>query len=447
MPSTRRRFLSGAAAGVALLAGCNDRASDGNRGTVTPVDVPMTDSQLLEQAASIEYPSLPPAVVVTDTHFEDAIGHVESLVDELEHELDEADEVDFSDLRRPAPGRSSRSGGTHVVQETRDRLDSIRERAPSLEPLSDVERALRDVSHLLGFVRAETGEITLDEIERTVDDERESARELRADIGYRLASPVAATLPTLQAAEEKLDSTPEQKHALETGDGDETVDSASRRVADLRRVLARHRRRRRDAERFLETATEPGARSFRTSVDRELEAVQDELESLPDRFQTPEGRRDQGTLVEELRGNRRHVGRRSSAWLQAYETYRTDGRRVLGLLRGYRILVEADAVDAAVMRTTERLDGRTFPAETVPDEKRRAVERIESLVDGPAVQRALAERAVSILDFGRHQRGDDGVTVETVARTFFLYAVAAEWAASSAERGRTLVESLRSDQS
>lgn len=440
MPSTRRRFLSGAAAGVALLAGCNDRASNGSRGTVTPVDVPMTDSELLAQAASIEYPSLVPAVVVTDEHFEAAIGHVESLLAALERELDEAGEVDFSDLHRPVPGRSD--DGDHVVGQTSARVDSLREREPSLDALGDVQRALRDVSLYLGYVRAERGEITLEGIEGEIDSELETVGTRRSSIEYRVAEPLAATLPTLYVAESKLESARRLKYALEAATGGESEEPTTTRIAELRRQLARHRRRRRDAERFLAWATATDAPSRAGDFSRALRAVGDELDSLPDRFEPREEGGEPRTLAGEIRNNRRHVGYRANGWLGEFETYRETGRRVLGLLRGTRILVEVDAVDAAVQRTTDRLDGRTFPAESLPDEKRRAVARLQALVDGPAVQRWLGSRAESILGFAPRRGDDEGVTVEAVARTFFLYAVAAEWAGHSAERGRTLAASL-----
>ncbi|MFQ3320735.1 MAG: hypothetical protein ACI8UR_000340 [Natronomonas sp.] len=450
MPSTRRRFLTGTAAVAALLAGCNETDSSGSTGTVTPVDVPRTDRQILREASEISYPDVSKSVIVSDTHQRAAIRHVESVIERLETVLAEND-VDFSGFERRGASRDPTDNTEDVrtrIKDANERIETAREDDPSSESLRSLERALRTTSVLLGFVLAETGQTELADVEATLEAERAAVADIKDGLEYRIAQPVEEHLPTLYAAETKLSRSDQLQFVADTvDDADPKNDQYATEIGQVRRSIELHRRRRDDAKRFIDTATDADAPPLRDAIDRNVVALRESLEPIASEYRDWDGGSENDSIASDLRRSRASVGRRTSRWLSNMERHRTDGSRVLGLRDGLEQRIEFAAIDAAVSRSLARLDGREFLAEAVINEKQRAVAAVEGVAGGSAFLRDVGRRSTSVLDIADRNRRPDGVAVDVVARTYFLYAVAAEWATRADEQCSDLLASLQAKQS
>lgn len=440
MPSTRRRFLLGTAA-LAGVAGCNDRSPRAQQGTVTPVEVPRTDPEYVREAMGIDAPAVPEAVHVSDAHWSAAVAHVESLQESIREQLDSID--------GPSEEYTHHRSPDQVLEEAEDRLSDAEETGPSESGLATLYRTVNDLARADGFLRAELGSLDADALRSEVEAERERTEALVDSIEYRIADPVEDTLPTAFAAERTLERANGLRNAdrfLDDADADE--ETRPDRLASIYRHLEGHRRRRDDAERYLETVADPNAPSLRSAIDARLDGLRDELAEVAERFPEGEGRgSDDGDVESYFEGIRRNVGRRTGEFHAALSERREDGRRLHGLLEGHRLLVEYESISAAVDETTPLLDGREFPASRLVGEKRRAVESIDRVAEGSALQRHLASRAPRLLDSADRFPRDDQIDTRELAQMHLLYVGAAEWAERGRERGDALSESLQAQQS
>ena len=440
MPSTRRRFLLGAAA-IAGVAGCNERSPRAQEGTVTPVEVPRTDHEYVREAVAIDAPTLPPATRVSEAHWSAAVGHVESLQDSIREQVDSVDGSAEKYTHQRPPER--------VLEEADDRLEEAREAGPSESGLDTLHRVVNDLARADGFLRAEHGSLDADALRDEVEAERARADALVDSIEYRIADPIEDVLPTAVAAERTLDAADGLRNVdrfLDAADADE--ETRPERLATVYRYLEGHRRRRDDAERYLETATDPNAPSLRSAIDAELDALEEELARVAGRF--PEGDReslDDESVRDYFEGIRRSVGRRTGRFHARISEHRRDGRRLLGLFEAVRLLVEYGSIEAAIDRTVPLLDEPEFPASRLVAEKRRTVESIERVADGTPVQRHLAGRAPQLLESADRFSGAEEADTRSVAQMHLLYVGAARWAERGLERGDALSESLQAQQS
>lgn len=452
MPSTRRRFLAGVTALTGGLAGCNESTSDAVRETVTPVEVPRTDREILREAAGIEVPTFPPAVVVSDAHLKSAIGQLERLRDSLV-EAAESREEPGQHEEWVARGRSPED----TVDYVEERIDRARGMGPSREALETVRDALHDAATGVGYLRAEAGDLTTSDVEAALEAEQSAVDAVRDGMEYRVDAPVAENLPTVHRAEEIL-------RRLRGGvgpgvrpaDGDDVATDAAaseppptpmpepgpRDVAERYHRLERVRRTRDDVEQFLETATDEGARSLRADLERNLADVRSELEPIAADYRGEEGQGGGGSLAEEIRGIRRSVGGRADRHLATTPASPPDGDLVRVLVEGVRRLVSFHSVDVGVERTLERLDGRQFPTAALLEEKRRAVEHVEAAAGAPALGRTFAETAPQLLGRRTGIDGDDAQGVERIARLHVYYVSGGEWARRGVARADGLSESL-----
>lgn len=436
--STRRRFLTGTAGVLAALAGCNEQSGPSNRGTVTPVDVPRTDEELLREAAAIDSPTVPPAVIVSETHFEAAIDHVKSVRRKAEAALDDSG-IDPED-RDAAPYDTPAS----ILDNTDDQLEHIRSEGKTRRALRIALSALREVGRLLGVLQAKNGTIDRESIRRELQAEREAVAALGEGFEYRLAAPIEKHLPTLAAAEEKLREAEEDQAfaaSIEKDDGE----VRPLEFGEARLRIERIRRLRDDAERFRSTATDASAPSIRGRIDDVLTELEAAVRPIAEEYgaDPPEQDDDMGATVEgRIRNVRRSVGSRSRRWTEEFDEYRRDGHRVRGLLEVTEWLLLFEAVDVAVDRTLERLGPDEFPTESVVTEKRRAVEAVEPIAEGTALQRRFAERAHGLLR-SADSRAERGIgNSEEVAFVHLLYASAKECAGRAASRAETMAETL-----
>jgi hypothetical protein len=442
MSSTRRSVLLGAAGTVAALAGCNESTSDGPQSTVTPVDVPRTTAEALREAAELDWPEIPGALRVTDDHLAAAIEDTEQLVADLRSALERAedDDLDVHEL-----GRRVQSDPEQVPERAEARLESAREKGPSGEALSIIERAVRDLALPLGYLEAELGDLDRDGMETALVKEEAATRALADRFSYRVADPLAEHLPTLREAETtlgRLDVFDDARQPLaeaESGDLEEAV-----AIGFARRELEMNRRKRRDADRLQETATDDARRSIWPAIDDRLSAVRGQVESIVDSY----GDRDppnEATIEGEIRNIRHHIGRRGQGWLSRLdEDERSEPLSLLLDVTAW--LVEFASLDAAVTRTTDRIEDGEVPTDAILPAKRDAVETLERAAEGDALQRELAARSNALINAADRTAtaGDDA---RTVARTYLLYAAADEWGSRALERGDELAATLQAQQS
>jgi len=439
-PSTRRRFLTGAAGALAVLAGCNEQSSPSRRGTVTPVDVPRTDEELLQEAANIDVPSVPKAVIVSESHLQAAIDHIKSVRSTVESVLADSDiePENYDGIRYGTP--------KSILDDTEQRLEDVRELGRTEQALSIASNTLRELSRLLGVLQAETGAADGESLRKEIEAERDAIDALPSQFDYRVATPVERYLPTLYTAESKLENLtqgPFPARAETEEADDETVPPS--RIGELRLHLEHLRRQRDDVERFHATATDESAPPVRDGIDDALTQLEAEVRQIAEEYGAePSGQReDLGETAEgRIRGVRRSVGARSRRWTEGFEEFRQDGRRMVGLLEVTEWLLLFEGVDAAVDRTLTRLGPDDFPTESVVTEKRRAVEALEAVADGTALQRRFAERSHGLLR-SADSRAERGIgNTEEVAFVHLLYVSAKECANRAATRSETVSEAL-----
>lgn len=465
MPSSRRRFLAGVTALSAAVAGCNENASRPVEETVTPVDVPRTDAEVLAEVTGGDRPSIPSPVVVSESHFEAALGRVESLKRSMEMRLDTVDEpVEFGD-RVPIPDEPAT-----LLENVESDLESARQTGRSKAALDQILRSLRSVATADGYLRASAGDLDAAGLRARIEDERTAAGQLRERFDYRVAEP-NAYLPTVHEAEAILAGLQNLRHTESrienrvegNGSGSGNAEWAEeRRIATLAEGYAsieRRRLRRLNVDRYLETARTPEAPSRRTPLVAALRDLRPELEDVAARFGTGGSDRPEGdSVVGELEDIRWQVTREIDHYLSRRSATPEDGRLLDALVEGVRLVVRFRAFDAAVESTVGNLDGGEFPMEPLSDARREAVVAVERAADTSPLERQFTEPSAHLLRSGdatarrNRDRGDAGgdhgrVDARTLARVHLAYVGAAEWAGLGVDRGASLAATLQAQQS
>lgn len=439
MPSTRRGFLTGSVGFVAAIAGCNEQLSQPNGGgsTVTPVDVPRTNTELLEEARTIPRPTVPSAVVVSARHHESAIEHARSLLEAVEEAVEAV--VDAADVAFDEPGSPDRSAIDETTQGVTERLEELNASEPDETTLNSCFEMVGELGQSLGYLRAHLGDVDEDELKAAMDDERSSAAALAETFEYRPATPIAEHLPTLARAETRLTGLENHGRAFDNIDTDPDDPYWADWIGHGTAALERHRRHRSDAAAFYRTATDGDAPSIRDAVEVLTDETTDTLESIHarSRERTPP---DGESVLARLQRAHTRVGRQSEQRLTALDD---DAHPLASLLDAREWLAEYEAVAEAVDRTRSRQSAE-FPAAAVVTEKQRAVERIETAAAGTALQRRLSaqsERVLRNADTNSQQRPE--ADEKTVVYTHFMYVAAGRWAEQGATDGEALAETIR----
>jgi len=448
MATTRRRLLA-SVVGAAALAGCNDGASQEVEETVTPLEVPETDREVLDELSSIEVPSVPGGVVVSDAHFRSALDQVEAMRASVTARLDEVDDTGESEDTE----RFARLFTTpeRALEETEDGIRRAEEVGPSEEALRTFRRAVDTLAPVDAFLRVETGDLDVAGLREMLERERDAASWLEERDGYRVARPVTDHLPTVGAAERddrfqvELD---DLKERIERAEAEDDESRRTEQMADAYRRLQERRRRRDDAEQYFRTGTDPDAPSIRPALAAELDALAAELEATAERFQEDVDDDAGGeTVAGEIRSIRANVGERTVRFRSRLPQYREEGRLAGGLLQGTRRVIEYESIADAVERTLPLLEQREFPTGAVVDEKRRAVDALERVAEGTPLQRRFARTARQVVDSENRIGGAETVDRRSLARAHLLFAGGAEWAAQGLERGEALAGALQAQQS
>lgn len=437
MASSRRRFLFGsAAAAVAALAGCSGDSPSSIEETVTPAPVPRTNRERLQEARTIESPSIPSPVVVTDDHRDAAVEQLERTVERLDEVLAEEEEIDPTGIRLGVGA----DGPDDVIERAEARLTDARQNGPSIDTLDSVENGIREVATYLGFLQARRGTVGPEVLLEEIAAERSAVSELRGQITYRVAEPLEAYLPTLATAEEVLEGLDlgvavERLEAVDTDDEEFPAEFGRARGA-----VERHRRRRDDVERYLAVATDPDAPSRQAAIDAELDDLQAEIAALLAERDGDEPTRGDTSIAGEFRRIRETTALGGQRWDSELEEYRETGRRLLGLLEALEWRIEFRSIESGVERTLDRVDEGEFRAEGIAGEKRRAVEAMERAADADALSRRLTESSEVVLAaVDRQTLGP----ADAAAFAFFVYVVAAEWADRGMRAADELAGSLR----
>lgn len=439
MPSTRRHFLLGAAGTLAALAGCNETASD-DYPTVTPVDVPQSQSEALKEAAAIGWPELPPAVPVTDARLDPAMAHAEALVSDLRTAAEHHPDVDLRDMRRSMPNDPN-----DIVERAESELQSAREADRARAALTRVKSTIRDVSLALGYMEAKTGTLDRTVIETMVDDEWDALNALTERFSYRIADPIGNHLPPLYEAERQLTNLRHLDHAQEQLEAaaDEEIHEHSA-FALARQNVEINRLRRKTIAILHESATDPDAPSFRAAIPPVLGDLREEVEAIADSYADREPPND-ATTKSRIRNVRIHVGRRSRRWLR--ELDENDGEPSVRVLVDLVMwLTEFGALDAAVARTVDQFENGEVPAESVIEAKRDAADGMEIAAAEMPLHRHLARRTETLLETADRIAASEA-NDRSVARVHLFYAGAAEWTRRSVRRGSDLVAALEAQQS
>lgn len=443
MSSSRRRFLVGVTGVCAGIAGCNERSSREIEETVTPVDIPRTKEELLREATSIETPSVPSPKVVSKAHHQTAIEHLKRLHGELTDRLDAREEPpDFEEY----PGLPD--SAETVVENVEERLAEAREMDPSREAVNTVRRAVGEAAIAVGYLRNEAGDLDAATLRDALAEEQAAIETLRDALEYRLAAPIEASLPAAFVAEETLQRLDDPKRVSERIEDAESHEKRRRRhdLASVYSRLERLRRQREDVSWYLRKATNAEAPPRRGRIDAERDAIREELATFVEKAPTEtESRRE--TAVGSIRSIRSNAVERCKQTLEELPESREDGRRIRGLLEATRRVIECEAIDAAATTTLEALDGESFPEETLPDEKRRAVENLQRAVEAAPLERQLAATAARILSSADRVRDGESVERRRLVRAYFIYNVAREWVDLAFERGDALADTLQAQQS
>lgn len=439
MPSTRRRVLLGAAGTLAALAGCNETTSD-DYSTVTPVDVPRSRSEILREAAEIEWPDLPPAVPVSEARLDRALTHAESLVSDLQTAAEANPDVELTGLRRAIPNDPN-----DIIERANAELQSAREADRARVALRRVESTVRDVALALGYIEAETGAVDRPAVEAMIEDEQAALNALTERFSYRIARPIGDHLPMFYEAERRLTELRYLDHAREQlADADNGGIDEHTAFALVRQSVERTRLARSTIATLHDSATDAEAPSLRTAIPSVLADLREEVVAIaelyadrdPPNDASPKGR---------VRDIRIQVGRRSRRWLSELDD--NDGEPSVRLLVDIATyLTEFNAFDAAVTRTVDRFENGEIPAESVIESKEDAVEGIEAAASGTPLQRHLAERSEMLLETADRTASSDGDT-RAVARAHLFYAGVAEWTTRAVDRGADLTASLEAKQS
>lgn len=431
MSSSRRRFL--VAVGAALLAGCNESSQSSRDGTVTPVDVPQSDDDALETAAQVAVPAVPPGVVVGDDHREAVIEHAEGLVDRAARELEAAGGVDLADIEVIRNREDPFEAARQVVEELRE--------GPDPRPFRRLDREFADVGAIVGYVRAETGELDTGAVRAAFRTERDGYADLTAGLEYRVATPVIQFLPTVAAAEGALEHAGNRLDTVEEavgGLGDEPGTASSSELAVAWRRVEQVRLAKANAAGFLGTATDPSATARETELEDELERQRRAIRSL-ELPAGPDG--SAGPVPERMRTILSTVrSRRSDVLDGAGRDVPSGPTLVEALLRVVRVRGEVEAFGTAASLTFDRMDGGGIAEGQLVEEKRHAVERLETLAGAAPLQRRVGSLAEDMVTFG--DRLQPGQGTDPVATAHFVYVGAQEFADRALTRGEALADSL-----
>jgi hypothetical protein len=433
MPFSRRGFF--ATTGAALLAGCNEADQPTREETVTPVDVPLSSDAALAEAADIEVPAIPSAVIVSDEHQADLVARAEGLVETADEEATSADDVELSDvwgsLRNPE----------NVLGRAREAVETLRETRSRREYRRAISR-LEDVGTVLGYVRAETSELDVEAVRAALEREQAAFDALQDRFEYRFRAPVDRYLPTITAAESGIERTRNELSRAERGvegldSGPEPVTSQDIAGAWARIELVRLWRT--NAVGFARTAVDP-SRPLRR------DAVTDVLGTQLDEVASQELLRDEDAgsvqVPQRIRSIVSTVRSRRSQLLRGADPGDPANPSTSKLLfNSLQVRAEIEAFGAAGELTFELLERETFPAKRLVSEKREAVQRLEALTGAAPLPRRLGRLAEDMVTFGdRLESASRGGN--PVATAFFVYVAAREYVDLALDRAETLTSAL-----
>lgn len=429
MGTNRRRFI--AATGAAMLAGCNEQAESEPEETVTPVDVPQSAADVLEDVDTIPVPTVRHGTIVSDAHRRAVIDRAGDRLETAEAELAAADGVALEDIE------GLRQSGA-PFETARDRVRAYRDDAGPRR-FQRLRNAVRDLGIIIGHVRAATGTLDEADLRTALERAQEAYVALGRGADYRLASPVIDLLPTLAAAEAALDRASGSRRAAERSlPGGQESGSAPLppAVAEVWGGIEMVRLETTNAAGYLETSLD-GAAPARDAVISE--AIGEQLSALQE-LEVPR-RPDGGPLPSQIRTVLSTTrARRAELFSAADPTEPESANRIELLLDAAALRGQLEAFDVAGTETFGRAGGDTFPVDRLPPAKRRAVARLEALSEGAPLQRHLGGLADDMVTFA--DRIEAGMGDAPVASAHFMYVSGRVFAELSLSRGERLAARL-----
>jgi len=429
MRTSRRRFV--ATVGAALLAGCSSSDEPERTETVTPVDVPRSDSEVLEAVESVPVPSIPPAPIVSTAHRGSVVSHVEDRIEKAEAALAAADDVALADIER----LDTREASFDAYRSTLRAYEAD----PDRRRFRRLARTFGDVATIMGHVRTATGDLDADVIRTAFEAARDAAVELADGLEYRLAAPVVERYPTAVAGEEVLDRAEDVRLAAER-EVAELAEPNPTEAAAVWRSVESLRLETTNAAGYLQTGLDPAAPSRTVTVGT---LAGDHLEAL-EALEVPRRANGQALPPRIRTALSSARSRRSELLAAADPTDPERARRLELLLEAARVRGQLEAFDAAAEATFPLLDAEAgVPAERLMPAKRAAVSRLERLAGAAPLPRSLGEIAEPLVTYGDRLKGGQGT--DPVATTYFMYVAAQAVVDLSLDRGDRLAAALEAD--
>ena len=435
MTPNRRRVLT--AVGAVLLTGCSelDSAPGEPARTVTPVEVPQSAESTRRRVDNLAVPEIPASVVVTDEHRRAVTAAVEELVETAEREFEAAKDVELAAIE-------------DEIRNSQDPFNVARLILQRLR-MSQAPRTYRrlgqgfgDIGTILGYVRAETGELDVASLLQAMAETRTGVSSLRNDFDYRLATPVQELFPTVVAAERALvyaESTlQDARQAIERLDGATNPESAAvgRAWGHLERTWLATR----NAAGFLTTATESARSPRRDVIERAIETEREEAAAVEE---------SQLTVADgapaSIRTSLREIRSRRSDLVTATINELAAGARAQGLFRAAKTRAEIEAFRVAVAAIEKRADEPDAPEERLLAARKAAIERLARLESATPLQRQLGRFAAEMVRRADRQRS--GRPDGAVLTTRFMYVSARAFTDHMLSRGASIAEALGSGDS
>jgi hypothetical protein len=428
MPTSRRRFV--AAAGAALLAGCNAADTPPRTATVTPLDVPQSAGEALSAVEAIPVPAVPPAPIVATSHRRSVVDHVETRIETAEAGLSATDGVGVADVE--GLGNSEAP-----LEACRSRLRAYRS-DPSRRRFRRLGRSVDDVATIVAHVRTATGDLEVGDLRAAFETARGAFVEVVDGLEYRLASPSIEFLPTASVGEAALDRADDARRSARR-DLVDLENPTPAEAADVWRSIASLRLETIDAAGYLGTGLDPTAPPISTAISSRTARHVEALESLdvprPSDGQPLPSRL--GTVLSSVRSHR------SELLTAAGQSDTGSISRLDHLLAAVRVRGQLEAFDAAGEATFPLLgDGRGFPVDRLLPEKRAAARSVEALADAAPLARSIGRLADDMVTYG--DRLEAGQGTDPVATAHFMYVAARAFVDRSRDRAGWLARALDS---
>lgn len=386
----------------------------------------MAPGDALASAARVPVPVIPSTVVVSDTHRRAVERRALDRIRAARRALDASEEVDLEDVLGLWNPDAPFQAGRRAVQSYR--------REPSPRRFAALIPCVGDAATILGHVRAARGDLGIDAVRTDYRTARDRYTTTTGRLEFRLATPVADLFPTVHTAVDALERAGTQRSVARR----RVAGLSGARTAMLATTVASVELLRfetTNAEGYLATTLDPAAPGREATIVELADAHLSALATI-DGPPRPGGRRLPVAIRRSLAG----LQSRRARLLAAEPTALDPMDRVDLLLDALEVRGQLEAFAAAGEATYVRAPEPGDRPQRVPAEKRRAVDRLESLAGSSALQRRLGRRGAALVAQGDRVDADDAT--ESLSTSHFFYVAGRAFAALSLRRGDRVAQAL-----